>query len=137
VSHVRRELLLFAVGGVLGLLVDAGIAQSLVSFAGWNIYTARIVSFLSAATATWWWNRRHTFAHRQSGRSARAEWLHWMGLMAAGAVVNNGVYLVVLEAFPALRPWPAVAVAAGSAVGATANFLFARTLLFRSRKTAA
>jgi putative flippase GtrA len=135
VKHIRREVALFAVGGVLGLCVDAGIAQALVGLAGWNVYTARVVSFLSAATFTWWWNSRHTFAHRNSGRSARAEWLHWMALMAVGAVINNGVYLLVLQAFPGLRPWPAVAVAVGSAAGATANYLFARTLLFRAPKT--
>ena len=53
-KHLRREVALFAVGGILGLVVDAGIAQGLVSLAGWNIYTARVVSFLSAATVTWW-----------------------------------------------------------------------------------
>jgi putative flippase GtrA len=135
VKHVRREVALFAVGGVLGLIVDAGIAQSLVGLAGWNVYTARVVSFLSAATVTWWWNRTHTFAHRHSGRGHGAEWLHWMGLMALGAVFNNGVYVLAFKAFPALHDWPAVAVAAGSAAGSVANFLLARTVLFRVAKT--
>jgi len=137
VSRLRREVALFAVGGLLGLIVDAGIAQGLVRLAGWNVYTARVVSFLSAATVTWWWNRNHTFAHRESGRSQRAEWLQWMGLMAIGAVFNNGVYVLVLETMPTLRAWPAVAVAAGSAAGSVANFLCARTLLFRAAKTPA
>ena len=136
-TRLRREVALFAVGGLLGLIVDAGMAQTLVGVAGWNVYTARIVSFLSAATVTWWWNRNHTFAHRDSGRSHRSEWLHWMGLMAIGAIINNGVYVLVFEAFPGLRAWPAVAVAAGSAAGSVANFLCARTLLFRAAKTAA
>jgi putative flippase GtrA len=135
VKHLRREVALFAVGGVLGLIVDAGIAQSLVGLAGWNVYTARVVSFLSAATVTWWWNRTHTFAHRYSGRGNGAEWLHWMGLMALGAVVNNGVYVLAFKLFPALHAWPAVAVAAGSAAGSVANFLLARTVLYRAAKT--
>lgn len=136
-KHLRREVALFAVGGVLGLGIDAGIAQGLVSLGGWNVYTARIVSFLTAATFTWWWNRRHTFAHRDSGRSQRLEWLHWMALMAVGAVVNNGVYVVAVEAFDGLRAWPAVAVALGSAAGAVFNFVFARTLLYRATKVPA
>jgi putative flippase GtrA len=137
VSRLRREVALFAVGGLLGFMVDAGIAQGLVRMVGWNVYTARVVSFLSAATVTWWWNRNHTFAQRDSGRSQGSEWIRWMGLMAVGAVINNGIYVLVFEVFPALRAWPAVAVAAGSVGGSVANFLFARTLLFRAAKTPA
>ncbi|HVI54935.1 MAG TPA: GtrA family protein [Luteibacter sp.] len=136
-SPLRREVALFAVGGLLGFIVDAGIAQALVSMAGWNVYSARVVSFLSAATVTWWWNRNHTFAQRDSGRSQGSEWLRWMGLMAVGAVINNGVYVLAFRAFPQLHAWPAVAVAAGSVGGSVANFLFARALLFRSAKTPA
>ena len=54
-----RVIGLFAVGGALGFVVDAGISQALVSFGHWSAYLARIVSFLAAATVTWWWNRRH------------------------------------------------------------------------------
>jgi putative flippase GtrA len=131
VTRLRREIALFAIGGTIGLAVDAGMAQGLVGLAGWNVYTARVVSFLSAATVTWWWNRTHTFAHRDSGRGRHVEWLHWMGLMALGAVVNNGIYVLAFQVFPQLRPWPAIAVAAGSAAGSVANFLLARTVLFR------
>jgi putative flippase GtrA len=137
VSRLRREVALFAVGGLLGFIVDAGIAQGLVRLAGWSVYTARIVSFLSAASVTWWWNRNHTFAQRDSGQSQGSEWLRWMGLMAVGAVINNGVYVLFFQVFPALRAWPAVAVAAGSVGGSVANFLFARTLLYRTAKTPA
>jgi putative flippase GtrA len=133
---LRDELALFAVGGLIGLLVDAGIVQALVGLLHWNPYAARVLSFLAAATATWWWNRRRTFRHRRSGRPAFAEWLHWMGLMSGGALVNYAVYAACLAAFPESRRWPAAAVAAGSAVAAGVNFLSARLTLFRRSKTA-
>jgi len=132
---LRREVGLFIVGGVIGLVVDAGVVQALVGLAGWNPYLARVVSFLLAATATWWWNRQYTFAHRQSGRSLPMEWLHWMGLMTAGALVNYAVYVVMLMTFPHLQRWPAVAVAVGSVVAALVNFSTARGVLFKGSKS--
>lgn len=132
---LRREATLFAVGGVIGLIVDAGVVQALVGLFGWNAYGARVISFLLAATATWMWNRRYTFAGRSSGRSLASEWLHWVGLMMAGAVVNYAVYAAMLMAFPQLHRWPAVAVLAGSLVAALVNFSTARGVLFRRSKS--
>jgi len=125
------ELGLFVLGGVGGLLIDAGIVQMLVSFGHWNPYVARLLSFLLAATFTWWWNRRYTFAARRSGRGPRAEWLHWMALMSAGACINYGVYALLLLHVADLHRWPALPAAAGSAVAALVNFSTARGMLFR------
>lgn len=131
---LRREAGLFAIGGVLGLLVDAGTVQALVGWGGWNPYLARVLSFLLAATVTWAWNRQHTFAHRASGRSPLAEWLHWMVLMGVGACVNYVVYAALLLSFQPLEHWPALAAAGGSAVAALVNFSTARGALFRRTK---
>jgi putative flippase GtrA len=128
---LHREVALFAVGGALGFVVDAGVVQALVSLAGWNPYLARVPSFLCAASVTWWWNRRRTFADRRSGRSAGAEWLHWVGLMGLGALINYGVYALALLEFPLTHRWPVLAVAAGSVVASAANFAAARAVLFR------
>ncbi len=128
---ISREIGLFAVGGVGGLLIDTGIVQMLVSCWHWNAYLARVPSFLVAATFTWWWNRRYTFAARRSGRKAHAEWLHWMGLMSLGAIINYSVYALLLVNISALHQWPAVPAAAGSAVATLVNFATARGVLFR------
>ena len=134
---LRREAGLFFVGGVIGFIVDAGVVQALVAFAGWNAYLARLLSFLLAATATWWWNRQYTFAHRASGRPLHLEWLHWMGLMTAGALINYAAYAIMLISFPALHRWPALAVLVGSAVAALVNFSTARGVLFKGSKSSA
>lgn len=130
---LRREVLWFAVGGVLGFVVDAGIVQALVRAADWNPYAARIVSFLAAATVTWLWNRNITFAHRRSDR-ARSEWLRWLSVMAVGAVINYGLYAALVAWFPMVRLWPWMGVAAGSAAAALVNFYAARTLVFQGGK---
>lgn len=130
---LRREALLFAVGGVLGFVVDAGIVQALVGTAGWSPYLARVVSFLAAATVTWFWNRNVTFVHRRSHR-ARSEWLRWMAVMAVGALVNYGLYAVLVARFPLVYLWPWLGVAAGSAAAALINFYAARALVFAGAK---
>lgn len=135
--RLSREVGLFAVGGVLGLIVDAGTVQALVAWDHWNPYLARVLSFLLAATTTWAWNRRHTFAHRASGRPAAAEWLHWLALMGVGACINYAIYAVLLMAYEPMHRWPAAAAAAGSAVAALVNFAMARGLLFRQPKQVA
>jgi putative flippase GtrA len=133
--RLRREIALFAAGGVAGLAIDASVVQALVSALGWNPYLARVLSFLLAASFTWWWNRRYTFAVRSSGRPPHAEWLHWMALMGLGALVNYGVYAALLVTVAWLHRWPAPAAAAGSAVAAILNFRMARTALFKHAKT--
>ena len=127
--------MLFAVGGAIGFIVDAGIVQLLVSFAHFNPYYGRVISFLVAATVTWWWNRSHTFSARDSGRSLVAEWLHWMALMGGGAAVNYGAYVICLFEFPSWHKWPVLAVAVGSFFAAFVNFVSARMLLFRRAKS--
>ena len=134
--RLRREAGLFAIGGTLGLLVDAGTVQALVAWGGWNAYLARVLSFLLAATVTWAWNRRRTFADRASGHSTATEWLRWLGLMGVGACVNYAVYATLLVSFEPLHRWPALAAAAGSAVAALVNFSTARGVLFRGSKQA-
>ena len=133
--RLRHEAMLFAVGGAIGFVVDAGIVQALVTFAHFNPYAGRVISFLAAATVTWWWNRSQTFAARRSGRSLGVEWLHWMALMSGGAAVNYAAYVVCLLAFPSWHKWPIFAVGVGSLFAAVVNFVSARTLLFRRAKT--
>jgi len=133
--RLRHEVVLFAIGGAIGFVVDAGIVQTLVTFVHFNPYAGRVISFLVAATVTWWWNRSHTFAARQSGRSLATEWLHWMALMSGGAAVNYAAYVACLMAFPGWHKWPVFAVGVGSIFAAVVNFVSARMLLFRRAKT--
>lgn len=132
---LNHEFALFAIGGLIGFVVDAGVVTLLVRLGHVNPYVGRVISFLLAATVTWWWNRSHTFAARQSGQPLFREWLHWMALMSGGAAVNYAVYVACLIEFPGWHQWPALAVAAGSIFAALVNFVSARTLLFRRSKT--
>ena len=128
---LHRQLLLFAISGAFGFVVDAGIVQFLVRELGVNPYGARVVSFLAAATTTWGFNRRYTFAGH-SGGSRRRELLRYLIAMACGFALNYGAYAACLLLWPIVREWPAIGVAAGSMAGAALNFLSSKYWIFRA-----
>jgi len=127
---LHRQILLFAVSGVLGFVVDAGIVQFLVREFAANPYGARVISFLAAATTTWGFNRKYTFAGHGGG-SRRRELARYLVAMAAGFALNYGAYVACVMLWPLVRHWPAIGVAAGSVAGALVNFLSSKYWIFR------
>lgn len=133
---LHKQLMLFAVSGAIGFVVDAGIVQVLVREFAINPYGARVVSFLAAATTTWSFNRRYTFAGHGGG-SRRRELLRYLIAMAFGFALNYGAYALCIVTWPLVRQWPAIGVAAGSIAGAVVNFLSAKYWIFRKPKVGA
>jgi putative flippase GtrA len=131
--HLRREIILFAISGVFGFIVDAGIVQFLVREWAVNPYEARVISFLAAATTTWSFNRKFTFAGKSSG-SRRRELLRYIVAMAGGFALNYGAYALCVATWPLVRTWPAIGVAIGSVAGAVLNFLTSKYWIFRAAK---
>lgn len=128
---MRRQILHFFLAGCIGFVVDAGGVQLLVSFADANPYLARLLSFVCAANATWLYNRSVTFAGRGSF-ALLGEWARWMLAMSAGFALNYVTYAALVFHFPTVRAWPVLGVAAGSALGAIANFLSAHHWVYGS-----
>jgi len=133
---LRRQLGLFALSGVLGFVIDAGIVQMLVRELAMNPYLARLFSFLAAASSTWLFNRRYTFAG-QGGGSKRRQWLRYVIAMAGGFALNYGAYALCVASWPLVRQWPAIGVAAGSVAVALVNFLSSKYWIFRPPAQAA
>jgi len=129
-SH-KAELVCFSLAGVAGFLVDAGIVW-LFTMAGVDPFTAQIVAFTLAVTVTWLLNRRFTFAHHASPNWAR-EWTHYVAANSVGAIVNNGVYAILVLSVALFSKEPVLAVAVGSLAGLLFNFTASRALVFRSR----
>lgn len=128
---IGREFLSFAVVGVVGLVVDVVVLYVLAPWLGW--YVARVLSFLAAATTTWAFNRRYTFASRiGEGTSVWREYFGYLVTMLGGAVLNYGAYVLTLHWVEG-RWAAALGVAIGSLAGMGANFLSARYLVFRAR----
>lgn len=124
----------FGVVGAAGFPVDAGLLMLLTQWAGWNPFVARLASFVAAATATWWLNRRFTFLAGNLG--VGQEWLRYMTAMALGGLVNYSVFAVLLLVLPLAMRQPWLGVALGSLAGLVVNYYTSSRFVFKSKTDA-
>ena len=116
----------FCVVGTLGFAVDAGVLLALADGLGIDPYLARVFSFLAAASATWWLNRRYTFEVERA--ASRGEWARYVSLMLLGAAVNYGAYALAITVWELARAHLWIGVALGSIAGLAVNFATSRAL---------
>ena len=102
-----------------------------------NPYVARGISFVCAASATWLFNRRFTFAGKRRYASAHGELVRYLIAMVGGFAINYGTYVLVLAMLPIAHAWPVIGVAAGSLAGAVLNYLTSKFWIFRVRRSPA
>ena len=127
-SHLSR-LCRFAAVGVVGFVTD--VATLYLSFlAGFGLLSGRVVSFLAAATVTWFLNR--TFTFRPAERPRFREWLGYLSANSIGGAINYGLYALLVTGFELFSSLPVLAVAIGSVAGLLINYALSHTLVFRS-----
>ena len=127
------QMLRFGTVGGVGFLVDSGLLQVMLQL-GLGYYGGRLVSFLAAATATWFLNRSFTFRRESpSATHPAGEWLVYLGLMVIGGVVNYGTYALAVELSEPVRRYPVLGVALGSIAGMAINFWTAKTMVFERK----
>jgi putative flippase GtrA len=125
----RSRFIRFAVVGTVGFVVDAAVLYALIEGVNLGPLTARLPSFLCAATFTWSLNRRWTFAAGSTGRQLR-QWGAYALAMVCGALVNYGCYALVVLILPEAVLTPLVALAAGSLAGLVVNYTLASRVVF-------
>lgn len=128
-----RQLLLFAIAGTLGFLVDAGMVSLLVNVLDWNPYLGRLLSFLCAVATTFVFNRAYTFAAADAAGTLAQQAGRYLLAMTGGFVVNYGAYAVLVHQVELVREWPVIGVAVGSILGLVVNFVSSRYWVFRRR----
>lgn len=128
VVPTQQRLVRFAFVGGVGFLVDATILTLLVNGMGYGHYASRVVSFTLAVTVTWLLNRRWVF---QAGSPTRREYSGYFVVQLSGAVINLGVYVLLIELVPQLAAIPVLPLAAGAAVALLSNFLLAQRFVYR------
>ena len=128
------EFFRFALIGTAAFVVDATTLYAALWF-GLGFYAGRVVSYLVAATFTWYGNRRITFVHsRAEGAGpAAAEWLKFLVANLGGGAVNYAIYAALIASFAIVRAYPVLGVAAGSLAGLAVNFTLSKFVVFRAR----
>jgi putative flippase GtrA len=129
---VGRQLLSFSIVGAIGFLVDAAALYFAIGVLGAGLYGGRVISYLTAATATWLLNRRYTFREQRSTNRV-AEWGRFLAANAVGGLVNYATYAFLVTFYPVAAAYPVLGVAAGSVAGLVVNFSLSRRLVFRGR----
>lgn len=124
-----RQVFLFAVAGIIGLLVDIAVLYVLRGAIG--PFYGRAASFFAAVVATWLVNRSLTFRGRHSGMSRKREFTAYLTLMLAGGAVNYAAYSALVLGSALVRQHLFLGVAAGSLAGMAVNFVTSRYLIFR------
>ena len=128
----REPFIRFAVVGTFGFLVDAT-ALTVALDHGAGLYLGRAISFLTAATTTWYLNRKITFESRDL-RIFR-EWLRFLLANAVGGLANFVVYAALVAFVSVFAHHPILAVAAGSVTGLTLNYLLSKRIVFANKAT--
>lgn len=122
----------FAAAGVVAAGVDMAAVELAVRVLGLDLYSARVLSYLAAATAAWWLNRRISFNDRLSSNRL-AEWARYLAANLLGGLINYGVYAVLVTFVPVFAAYPFMAVAIGSLAGLVANFAMSQRFVFVGR----
>lgn len=125
---VRRQFARFTMVGVLGFIVDSTVLYLCLHGIGFGLYSGRLVSYLFAASTTWYLNRTLTFGDRSP--PAR-QWARFIATNGIGAMVNYGSYSLIVALLPPGIFVPLLGVAVGAVAGLGFNFTASRRLVFK------
>lgn len=128
-KETALRIIKFGFIGVIGFCVDSGVLLFGTKILNLDPYSARIISYLAAATTTWLGNRLLTFADRPKTPLAK-QWLLFLSLNAVGFAVNYTTYAVLVASFAYIYANPTWAVAAGSLAGMVLNYVASTRVIF-------
>lgn len=117
----------FAVAGLSGFVVDAGLTEALAGF-GVSPYLGRVFAVAVAIAVTYAINRNLTWKERSTpvpGRRAR-----YLAVSLVSIVANYLIFAAAMAVLP--DPRPVLAVAAGTGVGMVMNFAGYSRFVFKT-----
>ena len=127
--HPVRHALGFLASGGTAFAVDALVLLLLTAWLGVNPMAARLIAISLAMVAGWLMHRTFTFTVTKS--PSVPEFLRYAGVAWTAAAVNYGVFVAILLARPATKPFAALVVSSAAAM--TFAYLGMRFAAFRQR----
>jgi putative flippase GtrA len=128
-SAIVQRIIAFAIVGSIGFVIDGGILTLAIEIFKLNPYLGRAISFPIAVTATWYLNRRWTFAANASARK-NTEYTRYFIIQVTGAAINLGIYFLLITIVPWFALHPIVPLAIAALVAMIFNFLGAQLYVF-------
>ena len=127
-----RKFFFFFLVGTIGFLVDTAVLYLCVFVGKLGLYNGRLISYLAAATTTWYFNRHLTFAEIDKTKPGR-EWVRFLLANSIGGFVNYTVYGILIKTSTTCSSYPVIAVGFGSLAGLVFNFTVSKKLIFINR----
>lgn len=132
-KKIIKELFFFGISGVVGYFVDVFFTSLFSKTLG--VYFGRIPGFIMATIATWLINRQLTFKNYSSSHDKIwQEYLHYLSLMIAGAVVNYTFYSISITYLKNISHRFYICIAIGSIAGMGVNYISSKKFLFKNKK---
>jgi len=127
----------FSIVGAIGFCVDTAVLYAAIYLLSTGPYFGRLLSYLVAASSTWYLNRVITFPDSRGGHKGK-EWLKFVAFNSFGGVVNYSTYVLYLRLSGPSLAAPVIGVGLGACAGLLVNYTLSRHLVFtRARVTAA
>jgi len=126
---MARRLLKFALVGGIGFIADAATFALCFYLLEVPLISSRLISFVVAATVTWFGNRTFTFASQDSALAK--QWLKFMGSACISAIPNFLSFKAVLLTLGESGVIPMVALVVGVLVGMVSNYLLSSFWVFK------
>jgi putative flippase GtrA len=131
-ARPSREFSLFLLVGVCAFGTDAIIFQSLISFAKFDPYLARIISAIAAIWVSWVLNKSYTFKMVKTDKVLNKILAHVTATTFSFAI-NLLIFMSVLSLVGIARTYPIIALCVASGFGMFINFLLAKFWVFNDR----
>lgn len=138
VARVFSQIAKFAEVGILNTAIDFGILNVLIWLtgitSGWAIAPLNAVSFMSATTNSYFWNKFWTF--RKEGGARRREFLQFLIISVIGIGINTGIVVagtgLVSPMFElSAGAWANLTKVLATLVSMTWNFLGYKFIVFK------
>jgi putative flippase GtrA len=122
----------FAQVGAIGFLVDSLVLLFLYEFVEIELFLARGIAFLCAASSNWFLNRVFTFSGSSSTSPKSVEWGRFIISAMLSAIPNLGIFYLLTRFLPESLGYIYFAMCCGILTGYYCNYQLARRWVFKA-----